>query len=93
MFYSLPVNTLRFIYDAVHSNLNCFSRDFCFKVEVTVVNVSTRRQNGIESLDDFFFVSRDPEGWGYCWSYRAALRQWWDVSHILCNKISSYWNT
>ena len=26
---------------------------------MTVVNVSTRRQNGIESLDDFFFVSRE----------------------------------
>lgn len=49
---------LRFISDYVRSNLNCFSRG-SFKVEVTVVDVSTSRQNGIESLDDFVFVSRE----------------------------------
>ncbi|XP_038882761.1 toMV susceptible protein tm-1(GCR26) isoform X2 [Benincasa hispida] len=50
---------LRFISDSVRANLNCFSRASSFKVEVTVVDVSTSRQNGIESLDDFVFVSRE----------------------------------
>ncbi|XP_023518144.1 uncharacterized protein LOC111781690 [Cucurbita pepo subsp. pepo] len=50
---------LRFVSDAVRSNLNFFARGSPHKVEVTVVDVSTSQQNVIESLDDFVFVSRD----------------------------------
>ncbi|XP_023003316.1 uncharacterized protein LOC111496960 [Cucurbita maxima] len=50
---------LRFVSDAVRSNLNFFARGSPHKVEVTVVDVSTSQQNVIESLDDFVFVSRE----------------------------------
>ncbi|TYK12597.1 UPF0261 protein [Cucumis melo var. makuwa] len=53
------LDELRFISDSVRCNLNSFSTASSFKVEVTIVDVSTSHQIGIDSLDDFFFVSRE----------------------------------
>uniref|UniRef100_A0A0A0KGJ3 Uncharacterized protein n=1 Tax=Cucumis sativus TaxID=3659 RepID=A0A0A0KGJ3_CUCSA len=54
------LDELRFISHSVRCNLNSFSTaSSSFKVEVTIVDVSTSNQKGIESLDDFFFVSRE----------------------------------
>lgn len=51
------LDDLRFMSESVRSNLNCFCKNKSFKVQVTVVDVSTS-QKETESLGDFAFVSR-----------------------------------
>ncbi|XP_050941280.1 toMV resistance protein Tm-1(GCR237)-like [Cucumis melo] len=46
------LDELRFISDSVRCNLNSFSTTSSFKVEVTIVDVSTSHQIGIDSLEN-----------------------------------------